>query len=1080
MIDLQYGSKDWGIAAGLREIIANAIDTKSKYSYLYEDGVATISDEGSGLPRKAFIMGSSSKSSDATSIGQFGEGLKMCMVTALRNHKKMSIKTVGYGVELEAVHSNEYDTDIMRVLFTDLATEHGTVIKMECSEEEYNNALEMFLQFRKGYKKLERNLYLPGGYLSILGLTTEERPNLLFSYDLNDKSLTNRDRNTVKTKQLKTEMEKILSGIRHKETTKLYLKGLKDVPESEEYKVTFVPKYPDVWKDAVQDIYGEDVVFSSNSEADIKAVYKGIKVIPCPTKAVRKLFESLGYKSAAMKTRRVSAKNVQLTDENKITYPIARNYVDKWTILDAGREIVANALDASEHAAVTHDKGVCCIEDTGTGIARKHFVIGNSQKETDQIGLFGEGFKLASLVMAREKREMVIETAGYTYKPILEYSEEFGTEIFCIYYEKNKRKTGTSVHFKATAKEVAKIKEKFICFQESIQPVYSTPELDIYPLKGNEKASVYVNGLQTVQIDAIYSYNVKVRDLVDSRDRNHIDEAKFNNLLTGFYDHVSDTAIIDRIMTAWQESTYYREYSLVLEPEMPMFWYGEVEKLFPASCIESMVSWKSNFIAASAGYQLLRNVPPYILKVLSNSVKTADEIAEKYQDKGIMLNNRIVYPITDDYLPDWKVEDACTELISNAIDTGFFVRAEYVDGKIVIEDTGKGLKKENFLIGKSSSNGVGQAIGAFGEGLKLACLVIGRSTSKGVLIETRDFTAKAVVQEDTNFHANLLYVEINESKRSNTGTKISFTGTKEDLMRSKKRFLEMKEGKMISDGIHLFQSGENGIYVNGVMVKPINGLYSYNLTGRYAKQNLTRDRKAFKSPDTADRAVMSLLEDVTDKEIIKNYLLHTSMDMYESNLFIVDSRWFSTTTKRRWKKVALEVFPDSAIAGSEETELILNAKDKGITILDPPYCIKCLLREIGFPTVKEALSALKKDKDIEVIPPSRLPAAQKKKYDLTVLVAKAEYGDVAAKKMKVAKNLPDTEDGKVVQGLYDRLQDTVYLSYSLFSPEYPIEKLLGVLSHEFEHRKSGAEDRTRDFENALTDKIGELLAQKYS
>lgn len=107
MIDLRYGQKDWDMSSALREVIANAIDTKSNYSYSWKDGIAVITDQGTGLPKSAFVMGASTKSSDVSSIGMFGEGLKMCIVTALRYGRKISIRTMGYGVEAESVHSGQ-------------------------------------------------------------------------------------------------------------------------------------------------------------------------------------------------------------------------------------------------------------------------------------------------------------------------------------------------------------------------------------------------------------------------------------------------------------------------------------------------------------------------------------------------------------------------------------------------------------------------------------------------------------------------------------------------------------------------------------------------------------------------------------------------------------------------------------------------------------------------------------------------------------------------------------------------------------------------------------------------------------
>ena len=181
MIEVSYGEKDWGMPQGIREVLANMLDTKTEYDAHYDkdNGYCVILDHGTGLPKKALVMGASSKAADNTCIGTFGEGLKLAFVTSLRNSRKLSIRTIGYGVEVSSTHSDEYDCELMRLYFTDNKQDIGTEVRIECTQEEFDQAMNMFLQFREGYCELDKNLYLPGGFISILGLTTEERPNLL-------------------------------------------------------------------------------------------------------------------------------------------------------------------------------------------------------------------------------------------------------------------------------------------------------------------------------------------------------------------------------------------------------------------------------------------------------------------------------------------------------------------------------------------------------------------------------------------------------------------------------------------------------------------------------------------------------------------------------------------------------------------------------------------------------------------------------------------------------------------------------------------------------------------------------------
>jgi hypothetical protein len=51
----------------------------------------------------------------------------------------------------------------------------------------------------------------------------------------------------------------------------------------------------------------------------------------------------------------------------------------------------------------------------------------------------------------------------------------------------------------------------------------------------------------------------------------------------------------------------------------------------------------------------------------------------------------------------------------------------------------------------------------------------------------------------------------------------------------------------------------------------------------------------------------------------------------------------------------------------------------------------------------------------------------------------------------------------------------VYILKELIEDEcYPFATLMGTLIHEHVHRISGAPDRTREFENALSEELGRL------
>ncbi|MFJ8785895.1 hypothetical protein [Streptomyces sp. NPDC102476] len=111
----------------------------------------------------------------------------------------------------------------------------------------------------------------------------------------------------------------------------------------------------------------------------------------------------------------------------KLEYPMASDYVKDWTPKRALKEFISNAIDASPTYSATWSEGVLTIEDNGSGIPYEGLLFGGSAKDSRHIGQFGEGKKLALLVLARDSRigAVAVETVGYSFSAQLEDSDVF-------------------------------------------------------------------------------------------------------------------------------------------------------------------------------------------------------------------------------------------------------------------------------------------------------------------------------------------------------------------------------------------------------------------------------------------------------------------------------------------------------------------------------------------------------------------------------------------------------------------------------------------------------------------------------
>lgn len=95
----------------------------------------------------------------------------------------------------------------------------------------------------------------------------------------------------------------------------------------------------------------------------------------------------------------------------KINYMMTKDYRKEWEVTDAIRELVQNCMDNSHCKSTfefTQDKSLV-ITTYNYALPQEVFALGESQKENSHSrGGFGEGFKLAMLVLTREGNEPIL------------------------------------------------------------------------------------------------------------------------------------------------------------------------------------------------------------------------------------------------------------------------------------------------------------------------------------------------------------------------------------------------------------------------------------------------------------------------------------------------------------------------------------------------------------------------------------------------------------------------------------------------------------------------------------------------
>lgn len=123
---------------------------------------------------------------------------------------------------------------------------------------------------------------------------------------------------------------------------------------------------------------------------------------------------------------------------NEIELSLGKNYVCNWGLWEAIREILQNAQDSELEGHtlsidyLENDESLI-IKNEGADLDISSLVLGNSIKGSNNaIGKYGEGYKLALVVLLRLGHSVKIITNEETWIPHFKMSETFGTEVLSI------------------------------------------------------------------------------------------------------------------------------------------------------------------------------------------------------------------------------------------------------------------------------------------------------------------------------------------------------------------------------------------------------------------------------------------------------------------------------------------------------------------------------------------------------------------------------------------------------------------------------------------------------------------------
>jgi hypothetical protein len=205
--------------------------------------------------------------------------------------------------------------------------------------------------------------------------------------------------------------------------------------------------------------------------------------------------------------------------------PLARSYVAHWGVVEAVRELLQNAIDSESPLEYSFQSGVLSIRSRYATLPASSLLLGTTSKadNAQKVGQFGEGYKIALLVLTREGKQVSVRNGDRLWTPEFKRSRAFGTEVLAIRESPDPSNKGCGLEFVIdllTDDDEDRIRRSFLPMQEQVGEIVETSKGQILLDRPGE---LYVKGLYVCQTKLWYGYNVKPEFLRLERDRNTVD-----------------------------------------------------------------------------------------------------------------------------------------------------------------------------------------------------------------------------------------------------------------------------------------------------------------------------------------------------------------------------------------------------------------------------------------------------------------------------------------------------------------------------------------------------------------------------
>jgi hypothetical protein len=435
-------------------------------------------------------------------------------------------------------------------------------------------------------------------------------------------------------------------------------------------------------------------------------------------------------------------------------------------------------------------------------------------------------------------------------------------------------------------------------------------------------------------------------------------------------------------------------------------------------------------------------------------------------------------------LTTWQVPHACRELVANALDEHVLcglkpkdVNIKLDNGRLTIRDRGRGITKFHFVqdesVEKVKNFKNSQIIGHFGIGMKDAVAVLAR---KEKVLEIKCKHGRYTFEYKNKYgHDDIttLHVIIHDDVPSDfVGTEITVHPIREDeLNKTKALFLRFSNRTVLFTCRHgevLTNEGEtSSIYVKGLRIDENQQYqFSYNIyePNKSLREKMSRDKNSI-SMGVYSSIVKNILTSTTKRDplyqMIEKMILEKTVTDLKTDVGYKDITVHFTKNMETKVIVTQEQFRTHPGVFDE-------IKDKAQIVSQQQYR---MIAESGDRKCKTIDDIMKIGTQYDdVITYDDMSEEEKATFDMGNEAIRSNpdiFGSFSLP--KIVRNL--TLRGLKVSGVHSK-GDISIDYHQLQQGGYTY---FGTLAHEHAHKKSGAADCTKSFEQCLTQMLGKCI-----